>query len=132
MAGGSPQSDRRILTDVDGVSTSQSVFQHDRPKPMARAVGVVVHDCVASDKAIELVGRLDKQYHFKSFRYRLSKQRCAIHLYERQFRGSTCFLWNGKYIKKATPMAASYDRVPLSCGAIKAMCSATLLDHRLC
>lgn len=68
MAGGSPQSDQLMLNNVDGamaagadgVSMGRSVFQHDDPESMARAVSAVVHDRLAPDEAIELAG-LDKQ-----------------------------------------------------------------------
>lgn len=61
MAGGSPQSDRQMLENVSGamnagaagVSMGRSVFQHDDPERMTRAVSCVVHENLGVDKALE-------------------------------------------------------------------------------
>jgi fructose-bisphosphate aldolase/2-amino-3,7-dideoxy-D-threo-hept-6-ulosonate synthase len=61
MAGGSPQSDRQMLENVSGamdagaagVSMGRSVFQHDDPEQMTRAVSSVVHEDLSVDAALE-------------------------------------------------------------------------------
>jgi fructose-bisphosphate aldolase/2-amino-3,7-dideoxy-D-threo-hept-6-ulosonate synthase len=61
MAGGSPQSDRQMLKNVrgamdsgaTGVSMGRSVFQHDDPEQMTRAVSSVVHEDLGVDDALE-------------------------------------------------------------------------------
>jgi fructose-bisphosphate aldolase/2-amino-3,7-dideoxy-D-threo-hept-6-ulosonate synthase len=64
MAGGSPQSDREMLANVRGamdagaagVSMGRSVFQHDDPEAMTRAVASVVHEDHSADEALEVGG----------------------------------------------------------------------------
>ncbi|MGB9954726.1 2-amino-3,7-dideoxy-D-threo-hept-6-ulosonate synthase (plasmid) [Haloarcula marismortui] len=64
MAGGSPQSDREMLENAKGameagaagVSMGRSVFQHDTPEAMARAVSMVVHDEATVDTALTQSG----------------------------------------------------------------------------
>lgn len=61
MAGGSPQSDKEMLQNVRaamdagaaGVSMGRSVFQHDDPGAMTRAVASIVHDDQTVDAALE-------------------------------------------------------------------------------
>lgn len=65
MAGGSPQTDRKMLKNVRGamdagavgVSMGRSVFQHDDPAWMTRAVSGVVHDDLDVDDALEVAER---------------------------------------------------------------------------
>ena len=60
MAGGSPQSDRQMLENVwgaieagaAGVSMGRSVFQHEDPESMARAISMIVHDDASVDTAL--------------------------------------------------------------------------------
>lgn len=62
MAGGSPQSDRQMLKNVSGamdagaagVSMGRSVFQHEDPERMTRAVSDVVHEDLGVDEALEV------------------------------------------------------------------------------
>lgn len=61
MAGGSPQSDRKMLENVSGamdagaagVSMGRSVFQHDDPERMTQAVSGVVHENLGVDEALK-------------------------------------------------------------------------------
>jgi len=65
MAGGSPQTDREMLRNVRGamdagaagVSMGRSVFQHEDPEAMTRAVVSVVHDDHSVDAALEHLKR---------------------------------------------------------------------------
>ncbi|GGN14338.1 2-amino-3,7-dideoxy-D-threo-hept-6-ulosonate synthase [Halarchaeum nitratireducens] len=60
IAGGSPEGDRATLAAVRGamdaggrgVSMGRSIFQHDDPEAMARAVSAVVHDDASVDDAL--------------------------------------------------------------------------------
>lgn len=62
MAGGSPQTDRQMLENVSGameagaagVSMGRSVFQHDDPRRMTRAVSGIVHDALSVEEALEV------------------------------------------------------------------------------
>ncbi|WP_248910843.1 2-amino-3,7-dideoxy-D-threo-hept-6-ulosonate synthase [Halocatena marina] len=62
MAGGSPQTDRQMLENVSGameagaagVSMGRSVFQHDDPRRMTRAVSSIVHDALSVEEALEI------------------------------------------------------------------------------
>lgn len=64
MAGGSPQTDRKMLKNVrgamdagaDGVSMGRSVFQHNDPESMTRAVYEIVHEGVTVDAALAETG----------------------------------------------------------------------------
>lgn len=64
MAGGSPQSDRQMLENVwgaieagaAGVSMGRSVFQHEDPESMARAISIIVHDGASVDTALTKSG----------------------------------------------------------------------------
>jgi len=64
IAGGSPEGDRAALEDVRGamdaggagVSMGRSIFQHDDPYKMAKAVAAVVHDDATPDEALKLSG----------------------------------------------------------------------------
>ncbi|WP_435144393.1 2-amino-3,7-dideoxy-D-threo-hept-6-ulosonate synthase [Halobaculum sp. P14] len=64
IAGGSPSGDRRTLEDVRGamdagaagVSMGRSIFQHDDPEAIARAVSAVVHDDADAEDALHLAG----------------------------------------------------------------------------
>jgi fructose-bisphosphate aldolase/2-amino-3,7-dideoxy-D-threo-hept-6-ulosonate synthase len=64
IAGGSPDGDRATLEDVRGamdagaagVSMGRTIFQHDDPETMARAVSLVVHDDLAAADALEQAG----------------------------------------------------------------------------
>lgn len=61
MAGGTPQSDEEMLENVRGaldagaagVSMGRSVFQHDTPEQMTRAVSSIVHDNYSVREALE-------------------------------------------------------------------------------
>jgi fructose-bisphosphate aldolase/2-amino-3,7-dideoxy-D-threo-hept-6-ulosonate synthase len=61
VAGGSPRDDRTMLQQVrdamdmgaDGVSMGRSVFQHDDPETITRAVAGIVHDDLGVDAAAE-------------------------------------------------------------------------------
>lgn len=64
IAGGSPDGDLAALQDVRGamdaggagVSMGRTIFQHDDPRAMARAVSLVVHDDLGVEEALERVG----------------------------------------------------------------------------
>ncbi|MFB6078554.1 MAG: 2-amino-3,7-dideoxy-D-threo-hept-6-ulosonate synthase [Halarchaeum sp.] len=64
IAGGSPEGDRTTLENVRGamdaggrgVSMGRSIFQHDDPYAIARAVSAVVHDDASVDEALERGG----------------------------------------------------------------------------
>ena len=64
IAGGSPRSDRETLANVRGamdagaagVSMGRTVFQHDDPEAMTRAVVAVVHDGATPDEALRVAG----------------------------------------------------------------------------
>ena len=64
IAGGSPAGDLAALEDVRGamdaggagVSMGRTIFQHDDPEKMARAVSLVVHDDVGAEDALERAG----------------------------------------------------------------------------
>jgi fructose-bisphosphate aldolase/2-amino-3,7-dideoxy-D-threo-hept-6-ulosonate synthase len=64
IAGGSPDGDLSALQDVRGamdaggagVSMGRTIFQHDDPEKMARAVSLVVHDDVSAEDALERAG----------------------------------------------------------------------------
>jgi len=64
MAGGSPRSDREMLENVRGaidagaagVSMGRSVFQHEDPESMARAVSMIVHEEATVDTALTKSG----------------------------------------------------------------------------
>ncbi|QLD90020.1 class I fructose-bisphosphate aldolase family protein [Natronomonas salina] len=64
IAGGSPAGDLAALEDVRGamdaggagVSMGRTIFQHDDPEKMARAVSLVVHDDVGAADALERAG----------------------------------------------------------------------------
>lgn len=64
MAGGSPQNDRAMLENVRGaidagaagVSMGRSVFQHNDPESMAKAVSMIVHDEATVDTALSTSG----------------------------------------------------------------------------
>ncbi|WP_458207160.1 2-amino-3,7-dideoxy-D-threo-hept-6-ulosonate synthase [Haladaptatus sp. NG-SE-30] len=64
IAGGKPESDRATLEAVRGamdagaagVSMGRSVFQHDDPEAIARAVTSVVHDDLSAEDALENAG----------------------------------------------------------------------------
>ncbi|RQH03063.1 2-amino-3,7-dideoxy-D-threo-hept-6-ulosonate synthase [Natrarchaeobius oligotrophus] len=64
IAGGSKGTDRETVEMVRGVmdaggagvSMGRSIFQHDDPEAIARAVSGVVHDDLAADEALETAG----------------------------------------------------------------------------
>ena len=64
IAGGAPDGDLESLRAVRGamdaggagVSMGRTVFQHDNPEKMARAVSLVVHEDVGAEDAVERVG----------------------------------------------------------------------------
>jgi fructose-bisphosphate aldolase/2-amino-3,7-dideoxy-D-threo-hept-6-ulosonate synthase len=64
IAGGSPDGDLAALEDVRGamdaggagVSMGRTIFQHDEPEKMARAVSLVVHDDYDALEALEAAG----------------------------------------------------------------------------
>ncbi|MCU4751406.1 2-amino-3,7-dideoxy-D-threo-hept-6-ulosonate synthase [Halobacteria archaeon AArc-curdl1] len=64
MAGGSPQSDREMLENARGaieagaigVSMGRSIFQHNDPESMVRAVSMIVHDEATVDTALTQSG----------------------------------------------------------------------------
>ncbi|WP_135829346.1 2-amino-3,7-dideoxy-D-threo-hept-6-ulosonate synthase [Halorussus halobius] len=64
IAGGEPEGDRATLDAVRGamdagaagVSIGRSVFQHDDPEAITRAVSAVVHDGSAADEALREAG----------------------------------------------------------------------------
>ncbi|PSQ01548.1 fructose-bisphosphate aldolase [Halobacteriales archaeon QS_5_70_17] len=64
IAGGEPDGDRATLRTVRGamdaggagVSMGRSIFQHDDPEAIARAVAGVVHDDLSADAALERAG----------------------------------------------------------------------------
>jgi len=64
IAGGEPDGDRATLRAVRGamdaggagVSMGRSIFQHDDPEAIARAVAGVVHDDLSADAALERAG----------------------------------------------------------------------------
>ena len=64
IAGGEPDGDRATLESVRGamdaggagVSMGRSIFQHDDPEAMARAVAAVVHDDATAAEALERSG----------------------------------------------------------------------------
>jgi fructose-bisphosphate aldolase/2-amino-3,7-dideoxy-D-threo-hept-6-ulosonate synthase len=64
IAGGSPESDRETLANVRGamdagaagVSMGRTIFQHDDPEAMTRAVVAVVHDGATPEEALRLAG----------------------------------------------------------------------------
>jgi fructose-bisphosphate aldolase/2-amino-3,7-dideoxy-D-threo-hept-6-ulosonate synthase len=64
IAGGSPESDRETLANVRGamdagaagVSMGRTIFQHDDPEAMTRAVVAVVHDDATPEEALRLAG----------------------------------------------------------------------------
>ena len=64
IAGGSPDGDLETLRDVRGamdagaagVSMGRTIFQHENPETMARAVSLVVHDDAAAEDALERSG----------------------------------------------------------------------------
>lgn len=68
MAGGSPGTDREMLGDVRGaieagaagVSMGRSIFQHDNPEAMARAVSGIVHDDLSLDDTIARSGLTER------------------------------------------------------------------------
>lgn len=61
IAGGAPDTDIESLRDVRGamdagaagVSMGRTIFQHDSPESMARAVAAVVHDDLSAEAALE-------------------------------------------------------------------------------
>ncbi|MFC4549067.1 MULTISPECIES: 2-amino-3,7-dideoxy-D-threo-hept-6-ulosonate synthase [Halorussus] len=64
IAGGAPEGDRATLENVRGamdagaagVSMGRSVFQHDDPEAIARAVSAVVHEGYSADEALREAG----------------------------------------------------------------------------
>lgn len=64
IAGGTPEGDKATLDAVRGamdagsagVSIGRSVFQHDDPEAIARAVAGVVHDDLSADDALDQAG----------------------------------------------------------------------------
>ncbi|WP_232687377.1 2-amino-3,7-dideoxy-D-threo-hept-6-ulosonate synthase [Halobacterium zhouii] len=64
IAGGSPRSERETLATVRdavdagaaGVSMGRTIFQHDDPEAMTRAVVAVVHDGATPDEALRVAG----------------------------------------------------------------------------
>ncbi|MFB6205682.1 MAG: 2-amino-3,7-dideoxy-D-threo-hept-6-ulosonate synthase [Haloglomus sp.] len=64
IAGGEPDSDRETLAAVRGamdagaagVSMGRTIFQHDDPEAMTRAVGLVVHDDADAEEALRESG----------------------------------------------------------------------------
>jgi fructose-bisphosphate aldolase/2-amino-3,7-dideoxy-D-threo-hept-6-ulosonate synthase len=64
IAGGARGSDRRTLEKVRGtmdaggagISMGRSIFQHDDPESIARAVAAVVHDDASAEEALERSG----------------------------------------------------------------------------
>jgi fructose-bisphosphate aldolase/2-amino-3,7-dideoxy-D-threo-hept-6-ulosonate synthase len=64
IAGGSPDGDLAALRDVRGamdaggagVSMGRTIFQHDDPEKMARAVSLVVHEDAGAEEALERSG----------------------------------------------------------------------------
>lgn len=64
IAGGEPDGDRESLAQVRGamdagaagVSMGRTIFQHDDPGAMARAVAAVVHDDATPEEALEVGG----------------------------------------------------------------------------
>ena len=64
IAGGKPDTDRETLAAVRGamdaggagVSMGRSIFQHDDPEAMTRAVAAVVHDDLSAAAALERAG----------------------------------------------------------------------------
>jgi fructose-bisphosphate aldolase/2-amino-3,7-dideoxy-D-threo-hept-6-ulosonate synthase len=64
IAGGAKGTDRRTVEMVRGamdggaagVSMGRSIFQHDDPEAIARAVSAVIHDDAAADEALDVAG----------------------------------------------------------------------------
>jgi fructose-bisphosphate aldolase/2-amino-3,7-dideoxy-D-threo-hept-6-ulosonate synthase len=64
IAGGEPDDDRRSLEAVHGaieagaagVSMGRTIFQHDDPESMTRAVSTIIHDDGTVDEALERAG----------------------------------------------------------------------------
>jgi len=64
IAGGEPDGDRETLeavrgamdADAAGVSMGRTVFQHDDPEAMTRAVAAVVHDDASAEEALREAG----------------------------------------------------------------------------
>jgi fructose-bisphosphate aldolase/2-amino-3,7-dideoxy-D-threo-hept-6-ulosonate synthase len=64
IAGGEPEGDRAILESVRGamdagaagVSMGRSIFQHDDPEAIARAVSAVVHEGYSAEDALDEAG----------------------------------------------------------------------------
>jgi len=64
IAGGEPEGDRATLGAIEGamaagaagVSIGRSIFQHDDPEAIARAVSAVVHDDATPEAALETAG----------------------------------------------------------------------------
>ncbi|MFW5903485.1 MAG: 2-amino-3,7-dideoxy-D-threo-hept-6-ulosonate synthase [Halolamina sp.] len=67
IAGGEPEGDRATLRAIEGamaagaagVSIGRSIFQHDDPEAIARAVSAVVHDDATSATALQSAGLSD-------------------------------------------------------------------------
>ncbi|MFB6198417.1 MAG: DUF561 domain-containing protein, partial [Halobacteriaceae archaeon] len=65
IAGGEPETDRSLLESIEGamnagasgVSIGRSVFQHEDPEAMTRAVSTIVHDGASSSEALKVVER---------------------------------------------------------------------------
>ncbi|WP_129114827.1 2-amino-3,7-dideoxy-D-threo-hept-6-ulosonate synthase [Halegenticoccus tardaugens] len=64
IAGGSRGTDRRTIemvrgamdADAAGASMGRSIFQHEHPEAIARAVSAVIHDDRETDEALEIAG----------------------------------------------------------------------------
>ena len=64
IAGGEPSDDRATLEAVRGamdagaagVSMGRTVFQHDKPRSITRAISAVVHEDRSAAAALELAG----------------------------------------------------------------------------
>ncbi len=67
IAGGEPEGDRATLEAVRGavdagaagVSMGRSIFQHDDPEAITRAVSAVVHEDQTADEALRLAGLIE-------------------------------------------------------------------------
>jgi fructose-bisphosphate aldolase/2-amino-3,7-dideoxy-D-threo-hept-6-ulosonate synthase len=68
IAGGEPEGDRATLGAIEGamaagaagVSIGRSIFQHEDPEAIARAVSAVVHDDATPEGALETAGLADE------------------------------------------------------------------------
>jgi len=64
IAGGSPGTDRETVENVrgamdagaDGISMGRSIFQHEDPEAISRAVSAVIHDDAGVDEALDRAG----------------------------------------------------------------------------